>query len=172
MAQAWYGPTYWQNLYDSKAEWGPCYYDQTQNLTSYALYEVPFGKTRQFGKGVNPVLNAIAGDWNVSAILTLHTGFPMTPYTWTDTSGTGLGNVFSTRADCVSPANIVDTNYSAGGIQWFNPNAFATPANGTFGNCGNGVVRSMGRATSTSACKRTFQSRKARRSSSAETLSI
>ena len=142
--QAWYGPTYWQNLYDSKAEWGPCFYDQTQNLTTYALYELPYGKNRQFGKDVNPVLNAIAGDWNVSAILTFHTGFPMTPYTWTDTSGTGLGNVFSTRADCVSPANILNTNYSAGGIQWFNPDAFTTPANGTFGNCGNGVVRGPG----------------------------
>ena len=142
--QAWYGPTYWQNLYDSKAEWGPCFYDLTQDLTTYALYELPFGKGRQYGKDTNPVLNAIAGDWNVSAILTFHSGFPMTPYTWTDTSGTGLGNVFSTRADCVSPANILNTNYSAGGIQWFNPNAFATPANGAFGNCGNGVVRSPG----------------------------
>jgi hypothetical protein len=115
--QAWYGPTYWQNLYDSKAEWGPCFYDQTQNLTTYALYELPYGKNRQFGKDANPVLNAIAGDWNVSAILTFHTGFPMTPYTWTDTSGTGLGNVFSMRADCVPPANIVNTNYARGGIQ-------------------------------------------------------
>ena len=142
--QAWYGPTYWENLYDSKAEWGPCFFDQTQNLTTYALYELPYGKGRQFGKDSNPVLNAIAGDWNVSAILTFHTGFPMTPYTWDDTSGTGLGNVFSMRADCVSPANILNTNYSGGGIQWFNPNAFTTPANGTFGNCGNGVVRGPG----------------------------
>jgi hypothetical protein len=38
----------------------------------------------------------------------------------------------------------VNTNASSGGIQWFNPNAFATPANGSFGNCGNGVVRSAG----------------------------
>jgi len=142
--QAWFGPTYWQNLYDSKAEWGPCYYDQKQNLTSYALYELPYGKGRQYGGHINPVLNAVAGDWNVSAILTLHTGFPMTPYTWDDTSGTGLGNVFTTRADCVAPGQIVNTPYSGGGIQWFNPNAYATPANGTFGTCGNGVIRSPG----------------------------
>jgi hypothetical protein len=142
--QAWFGPTYWENLYDSKAEWGPCYYDQTQNLTTYALYELPFGKARQFGKDANPVLNAIAGDWNVSAILTFHTGFPMTPYTWDDTSGTGLSDVFTMRADCVTPSQIVNTPYSGGGIQWFNPNAYTTPANGTFGNCGNGIVRSPG----------------------------
>ena len=143
-AQAWYGPTYWENLYNSKAEWGPCFFDQTQNLTSYALYEVPFGKNRQYGKDMNPVLNAIAGDWNTSAILTFHTGFPMTPYTWDDTSGTGLADVFSMRADCVTPGQIVNTPYSGGGIQWFNPNAYTTPANGTFGNCGNGVIRGPG----------------------------
>ncbi|HTQ56869.1 MAG TPA: TonB-dependent receptor [Bryobacteraceae bacterium] len=142
--QAWPGPTYWQNLYDARSEWGPCFYDQQQDLTSYALYELPYGKGRQYGKGINPVLNAVAGDWNVSAILTFHSGFPMTPYTWTDTSGTGLGNVFSTRADCLAPTHILNTPYSGGGVQWFDPNSFAEPAAGTFGSCGNGVVRGPG----------------------------
>jgi hypothetical protein len=54
--------------------------------------------------------------------------------------------VFSLRADCVSPGQIVNTPYAGGGIQWFNPNAYATPANGTFGNCGNGVIRSPSEA--------------------------
>ena len=31
-----------------------------------------------------------------------------------------------------------------GGIQWWDPNTFAQPANGTFGNCGNGTVRGPG----------------------------
>ncbi len=144
--QGWFGPTYWQNLYDAKAEWGPCFFDETQNLTTYALYEMPFGKTRHFGRSANPLLNAIAGDWNVSAIMTFHTGFPMTPYTWNDTSGTGLGNVFATRANCVSPAQILNTPYAGGGIQWLNPSSFAEPASGTFGTCGNGVVRGPGLA--------------------------
>jgi hypothetical protein len=77
--QAWYGPTYWQNLYDSKAEWGPCFYDQTQNLTTYALYELPYGKNRKFGRDANPVLNAVAGEWNVSAILTFQHRLPDDP---------------------------------------------------------------------------------------------
>jgi len=78
--------------------------------------------------------------------VTFHTGFPMTPYTWDDTSGTGLGDVFSMRADCVGPGQIVNTPYAGGGIQWINPNAYATPANGTFGNCGNGIIRGPGEA--------------------------
>ena len=143
--QGWFGPTYWQNLYDKRAEWGPCFFDEKHNLTAYAVYELPFGKSRQWGKNANPVINAIAGDWNVSAILTFHSGFPMTPFTWNDTSGTGLGNVFATRADCLGPAHTIDKpNANGGGIQWVDTSAFAVPANGTFGNCGNGVIRGPG----------------------------
>ena len=89
---SWGGQTtptspYWQNLYDQKAEWGPCYYDVTHVLTSYATYDLPFGRDRQFGKNMNPVVNAVAGDWQVNAILSLHTGFALTT-SGPDASGT------------------------------------------------------------------------------------
>jgi hypothetical protein len=146
--QAWFGPTYWQNVYDSRAEWGPCFFDNTHDLTTYALYQLPFGKGRQFGSNSNAFVNAVAGGWNVSTIITAKTGFPMTPYTWDEVAGVGLTNVFPYRVNCVSPAQIENTPYSngagSGGIQWFNPAAFALPASGTFGNCGNGVVRGPG----------------------------
>src|SRR5437660_5672606 len=51
---------YWQNVYDPKAEWAPCYYDATHVLSAYAIYELPFGKGKQFG-GNNKVINAVAG---------------------------------------------------------------------------------------------------------------
>ena len=43
---SWGGQTtptspYWQNLYDRKAEWGPCYYDVTHVLSTYAVYDIP-----------------------------------------------------------------------------------------------------------------------------------
>ena len=80
---SWGGQTtptspYFQNLYDQKAEWGPCYYDATHVLTSYATYDIPFGRDRKFGKSLNPVVNAVAGDWQVNGILSLHTGFALT----------------------------------------------------------------------------------------------
>ena len=32
---------YWAELDDRGAEWGPCYYDATNVLSSYAVYELP-----------------------------------------------------------------------------------------------------------------------------------
>ena len=43
---------YFQNLYDMKAEWGPCYYDVKHTLSSYATYDLPFGRDRKFGKDI------------------------------------------------------------------------------------------------------------------------
>jgi hypothetical protein len=96
---------------------------------------------------MNRAVDAVAGGWNVSGILTLHTGFALTPWTWADTSGTG--QFFETRKNCVAPGRVTNRPYvapdgSGGGIAWFDPASYSDPASGTFGNCGNGVVRGPG----------------------------
>ena len=132
---------YFQNLYDMKAEWGPCYYDSTHTLTSYATYDLPFGKDRKFGKDLNPVANAILGGWQLNGILSLHTGFPLT-ISASDASGT---NSRGARANCVAPAQIYgEQNSPLGGYQWFNPADFGPEDTGTFGTCGVGTVRGPG----------------------------
>lgn len=145
---SWGGQTtpvspYWQNLYDKKAEWGPCYYDATHVLTSYATYDIPFGRDRQFGKSMNPVVNAVAGDWQVNAILSLHTGFALTT-SGPDASGT---NSRGARPDCLSPTSVFGTqNSPLGGYQWFDASSsvFGPAATGAFGTCGVGTVRGPG----------------------------
>jgi hypothetical protein len=148
---SWGGQTtpvspYWQNLYDKKAEWGPCYYDVTHVLTSYATYDLPFGKDRQFGKSLNPVVNAVAGDWQVNAIVSLHTGFALTT-SGPDASGT---NSRGARPDCLAPATQYGTqNSPLGGYQWFDASSsvFGPAATGTFGTCGVGTLRGPGLTT-------------------------
>ncbi|HSY63839.1 MAG TPA: TonB-dependent receptor [Terriglobales bacterium] len=123
---------YWQNVYDSKAEWAPCYYDATHVLSAYAIYELPFGKGKKFG-GDNKAVNAVIGGWQVAPIISWRTGWPL-PIFGSDESGTfGRGP----RADCISlPSTSMTPISGAGGIQWFtNKGNFAEPAVGTFGNC-------------------------------------
>jgi len=142
--QASAGMPYWQNVYDSKSEKGPCFYDQTQNLTSYVLYQLPFGHGKKFGNDMNKVANAVVGGWEVDGILTLHTGFAMTVNNWGDPSGTGG---WVSRPDCTGPVTYpksVVSQTNGGGIQWFDGSNFTNVPAAQFGNCGNGIVRGPG----------------------------
>jgi Carboxypeptidase regulatory-like domain len=128
---------YWQDVYDPKAEWAPCYYDATHVLTAYAIYELPFGRGKAFGHDMNRVVDGVIGGWQVSPIVTFRTGWPMPVYGAEDNSGTyGRG----ARADCNGlPAVTGETPITTpgvGGFQWFtNNDNFTNPALGTFGNC-------------------------------------
>jgi len=44
---------YWQNVYDQRSEYAPCYYDATHVLSSYAVYDLPMGRGKMLGKNVN-----------------------------------------------------------------------------------------------------------------------
>jgi hypothetical protein len=133
---------YWQNLYDKRAEWGPCYYDATHVLSGYAVYELPVGRGKKFGNQWNRVINAVAGNWQVSGILQLRGGFPLT-ISASDASGTGSRGP---RANCNGPGRVFGSGHDAsdGGLQWFDPSPYEAPSPGTFGTCGIGTVRGPG----------------------------
>ena len=120
---------YWQNIYDSKSEWAPCYYDATHILSGYAVYELPFGKGKRYGSNANGVVNQIIGGWAVSPIVTFRTGFPMPVYEASDNSGTFSRGA---RADCNSIPSVNGETPIAGttgGFQWFTNNGiFINPA--------------------------------------------
>ena len=142
-AQAKPTSPYWQNLYDKRAEWGPCYYDAAHVLSSYATYDLPFGRDRKFGKGMNKVVNAVVGDWQISAIPSFHTGFPAT----IDAGDASNTNSRGSRADCIAPVKYYETrNSPLGGYQWFDPSSFAAAQPGSFGTCGVSTVRGPGLA--------------------------
>jgi hypothetical protein len=145
---------YWQDLYDKKAEWGPCYYDAQQILTSYATYDLPIGRGRKLGSNMNAVANAIIGGWQLNGILSLHSGFPQT-ISAGDASGT---NSRGSRADCLAPPQVFgEQNSPLGGYQWFNPNSYGPELPGTFGTCGVGTVRGPGLHTLDLSMSKFFQ---------------
>ena len=123
---------YWQNLYDGRSEWAPCESNVTNLLSSYAVYELPFGHKMHFGSNWNSVANGVLGNWQVSGILQVRGGFPSTVSAG-DASGTG-GR--SPRADCLGPPTYAGgTPVSTGGIQWVNPDSFGPELPGAFGTC-------------------------------------
>jgi hypothetical protein len=45
-----------------------------------ALYDLPFGRDRNFGNNWNGVLDAVVGDWRLSNIFLFQSGAFVTPY--------------------------------------------------------------------------------------------
>jgi hypothetical protein len=142
------GQVGWQNLYDPKADWGPCFYDVTNTLSGYAVYDLPVGRGRKYGSSLNKVADGIVGGWSVNPILTWHTGYAMTMQNaWYDPSTTGgLGPQFGNeRPDCPASADYLKkADPTVPGYDWFSPTTFLGPKVGTFGNCGVGTVRGPG----------------------------
>jgi hypothetical protein len=124
---------YWQNVYDQKSEYAPCYYDATHVVSAYAIYDLPFGRGKMLGKNANAVVNGVIGNWQVSPIISWRTGWPMPINGAQDQSGTGSRGP---RADCSGVPSIVNTFIPGIGRQWFNNTGqFTNPSVGTFGNC-------------------------------------
>jgi hypothetical protein len=127
------GPSgnYWQNLYNPNGDYAQCYWDAKQVLSAYAVYELPFGRGKQFGQSLPSAVNAVVGNWSINPIVSWHTGFPLSLYGASD-SGTGSPE---NRPDCTGPVSYPKTVVPGTGLQWFSPNSFANAAAGTFGNC-------------------------------------
>lgn len=147
----------WQNIYNPRMNWGPCYYDQPHILTSYVTYGLPFGRGKEFGHDMNPALNAMLGNWEIGGIVTAHSGNSLTLNNFGGWSGDG-GNADNTNGvnpetlaglpDCSGRVNVLNQRVlaqggAAGYIQYIDPsttNVVAAAPN-TFGTCGIGNVR-------------------------------
>ncbi|MGH9683564.1 MAG: TonB-dependent receptor domain-containing protein [Candidatus Acidiferrales bacterium] len=145
------GYFFFQNIYDQKADYGRCISDIAGALNGYAIYDLPFGRGRQFASGVNGVLNQIIGGWQIGGDFNVHSGFAINPAA-PDQSGTGGGVGAAYRPNCVAGAaqygNKALENLGGNiGIQFLNPAAVTLPAANTFGNCGVGAFRGPGLTT-------------------------
>lgn len=126
--------------YNIQAEHGPADYDQRyRSVTSFA-WDLPFGKGRRFLDGEG-ALERIFGGWQLGGIVTIAAGFPFSPATGLDTSNTGsFGQL---RPDVVGNPDPGERTPE----RWFDPAAYATPAEFTFGNAGRNSLVGPGTRT-------------------------
>ncbi|MGB6898763.1 MAG: carboxypeptidase regulatory-like domain-containing protein [Candidatus Acidiferrum sp.] len=133
-----------QNPYDQMGDYGRCPQNIASLFNGYVVYELPFGRGRQFGSGVSRLADLAIGGWRISSSFVFHSGFAQTIFSSTDTSGTGG---FSTRANCVPgiPATVpMVFDPATSSVSFLNPAAVTTPAAGTFGNCAVGAFDGPG----------------------------
>ena len=89
------------------------------------VYELPFGRGKRYLSSLNGPLNALLGGWETSGIVTLASGFP---YSVTFTSNVlGWPN---SRANIVGNPGVDNPSLR----RWFNPAAYALPAQFQYGN--------------------------------------
>ncbi|HEY1501805.1 MAG TPA: TonB-dependent receptor [Acidobacteriaceae bacterium] len=127
--------SWWQNTYNPEGETGACYYNVKGDFTGYVIYDLPFGRGRQFGANMNKAADAVAGGWKVSVIPTFRGGFPLTLSSNGDHSGT---NSFQNRPNCIAPPHVLHKQAIGNGFygyRWFDPKSYQEPSDGYFGNC-------------------------------------
>ena len=147
----------WENIYNSRLDWGPCYYDQTHIVTSYVTYALPIGHGKQFGHDHEPSaqrhrwqlgnwLNHYSPQWerfDAERVRWLGTGRKCRQYQW-------CGSLHvSWVPNCNGPIKILDHRVDANTlqpgqaafIQWFDPTNISNPAPNSFGTCHVGNIR-------------------------------
>jgi hypothetical protein len=123
-----------QNSYCMRCERGLSTFDTRHRFVTSILYDVPIGKGRAM-EITNPVLNAIAGGWQLGSIVTLSTGFPLTVTSGSDISNTGAG---FDRPNTVLGQDPYVSNPDP--QLWYNPAAYIVQPVGTFGNVGRNTL--------------------------------
>jgi len=135
-----------QNIHDLKDEYGPSSFDVKLNNVTSVVYELPFGRGRRFGSDMNPVVNAVAGGWQLSTINTWHTGTPLNVFYAPSTANdvTGLSSDF--RGQAFQRPNVSGTGVDQGTSQMVNTffagyTFSSPPASAPFGNLGRNAYR-------------------------------
>ena len=105
-----------RNVYNLAAEKSVDATDTPHSFVLSYVYELPVGKGKKFGSGMNSVANAIVGGWQTSGTLTLKEGFPLT-ITQNDSNPFGVGQ----HVNVVGNYHLSHRTIG----EWFNTAAFA-----------------------------------------------
>ncbi|MCU1262450.1 MAG: hypothetical protein JWO80_5335, partial [Bryobacterales bacterium] len=118
-----------QNAYAWGLERAPSNFDRRQILVLSYVYDIP-----AVGSGL---MRGVLGNWQFSGISSFETGVPLNITLPGDNAGIGSAPY---RPDVLSDPMANSRTRQ----QWFNPNAFAKPAPGQFGNAGRNIARQAG----------------------------
>jgi Carboxypeptidase regulatory-like domain len=121
----------WPNL-----DWALSEINLDNSFTGSVIYDLPFGRGKQFGGNWNPVTNAILGNFQVTLIQRILSGFPVPLIDSINNSGssfnTGGNDNNWNRPNQVAGCNT--HNAAHGKLEWINPTCFVAPPSGELGN--------------------------------------
>jgi hypothetical protein len=149
-----------QNSSDLRSEWGLAGCDITHRWVTSLIYKIPFSMNGQRISGVSGLAKVLVSDWQISVIYQAQSGFPFTAGVFGDTANAGsLLNVNPVRADVVAGVSPILDSSRRSTDEWFNTDAFRTPAAFTFGTAGRNTLRGPGMQKGDLALERKFSLR-------------
>jgi hypothetical protein len=121
----------WQTL-----DWGLSQINLNNDFTASVIYDLPFGHGKQFGNDLGNVTNTLVGNWQLTVIQRISSGFPVPLIDSNNQSGSffqngGNGNNWN-RPNKVAGCNPGSADH--GQLQWINSNCFVVPPIGQLGN--------------------------------------
>jgi len=115
------------------------------------VYQLPFGKGRQFGGNMNPVFDALLGGWETNSIITATTGAPL-DVSYSPSAANSVSSLTNDyRGEPYLRPNVSGSSISQSTGQlvntYFAGYTFTTPpASAPFGDAGRNAFRSPGLA--------------------------
>ena len=124
------------NPYDRHYDWGNNTLVPRQRFVPTVLWEVPYGKGKQWGANAPGALTALLGGWEISTLAVFQSGNYFSP-TYDGTSWLQVRNGHSNRPDCTGGDPYTGNSNWAwdNGASYLNPASFSIPTPGTYGNC-------------------------------------
>jgi hypothetical protein len=136
------GATYFPLPNWDKLDWALSQINLNHNFTASIIYQLPFGKGRKFGHNWNPVVNSIVGNWELTVIETVTSGFPVFVVDSNNSSGVNFqnnGNSLNRPNQTCDPSL---GNPALG--QWFKTSCFSAPPEGELGTASRTPVSGPG----------------------------
>ncbi len=124
-----------QNPRNLSADYGLSDFDHRHRFTFSPVYQLPFGRGRQYGGGVNGLVDTVIGGWDLTGIVTLQSGAPF--------SVSMASNASLNTGTFLRPNRICNGNKPAGQrtlTAYYDINCFVNPAQYTFGNTGRNIL--------------------------------
>ena len=123
------GTTYFPLPGTSRDDWALSQISQNHNFTGSVIYDLPFGRGREFGSNWNRGVDAAIGGWQLNVIERIMSGFPL----FFTASSNNSGVSFASNSN--RPNQTCNGQMSSWTVnQFFNTSCFSDPAQGELGN--------------------------------------
>lgn len=122
----------YQNAYNPADNYSNSNFDIRNMFKGMAIYQMPFGKRRQFLNS-NTLLDEVVGGWTLSSTFVVQGGNPISITTGNNNSSFNQSGSYTQFANRVGNVQLSGSTKSRL-KEWYNLSALAVPAPGTYGN--------------------------------------